>query len=109
MNSKLVLILSSMPSEEDGKLFAEDLVRLRLAECVKVFPTTSFYIWDRKLVKDHESVLLIKARKDLVDEIERHFSSQHPYSIPEFIVVDCSYVSEKYLNWVFSDKTVDPS
>lgn len=102
----MVIIYSTLPSEEEAKQFAEKLVRNNLVECAKVFPTSSFYIWEGKLVKDHEGIMILKARSENVPKIESFFASNHPYSIPEFCVVNCDYVNQKYLDWAFSDKPI---
>ncbi|MCS6961057.1 MAG: divalent-cation tolerance protein CutA [Deltaproteobacteria bacterium] len=106
MKKNLCIVFTTLPSEEDAKEFAEKLVASRIVECAKVFPTSSFYVWENKLVKDHEGIIIAKVRQEKVNDLENFFMSNHPYSIPEFCVVDCSYVGEKYLEWAYTDKSI---
>lgn len=105
MNKQLKIAITTMPSEEDGKIFAEKLVTSRIVECAKVCPITSFYIWEQKIVRDHESLLVLVVRGDKVQDLENYIRENHPYSIPQLCVLNCEHVLQSYLDWAYSDKT----
>ena len=105
--SQLKILFSSFPSEEDAKNFAKELVSQKLAECVKVVGCSSFYIWDGQTISDHEGLMIAKILESKLKMVEEFFSKNHPYRIPEFIVVDCDYVRESYLSWAISEKMLN--
>ena len=61
---------------------------------------TSIYVWEGKLQKDAENLLLIKTLPEKYDELERFIINNHRYDVPEIIAVDASKISASYLQWI---------
>ncbi len=103
------VLLCTVPSPEVGKTLARGLLTDRLCACVNVVPgLTSMYRWEGKLVEDREALMVIKTRGALIDDVTRHITENHPYTVPEVIALDVSAGHASYLDWVRAE-TVSPS
>lgn len=99
--TKFVLALTTVPDEETGQAIALDLVGKRLAACVNVIPAgRSVYWWEGKITEEHECVLLIKTRAELLEDLEKSLKAIHPYRLPELIALPIERGSADYLAWL---------
>jgi periplasmic divalent cation tolerance protein len=67
----MTLIYITCKNKTEAKKIGEHLLKNRLAGCVNIYPVIeSVYWWKGKLVKDKESVLIVKAAKKNFRKIE---------------------------------------
>jgi len=96
-----ILILSTAASEEEAENIAGRLVDEKLAACVSIVPTVkSIYVWEGKVCRDRESLLVIKSAGDLQEKLVERINGLHSYECPEVIVLPITGGSEKYLQWL---------
>ncbi len=88
---------------DGSEKLAEAIVESGLAGCVQMLPAmTSFYIWQGKLEREKEHLLLIKTLEDRYDELERFITEHHSYDVPEIVAVNAEHVSGPYAEWLGS-------
>jgi periplasmic divalent cation tolerance protein len=61
----------------------------------------SIYRWRDKLEDDRETLLLVKTRTQLLDQVERRVRELHTYQVPEVVALPLSAGSKPYLDWLF--------
>ncbi len=99
--SPRVAALSTVGKAEDAENLARALVERGLAACVNVLPgVTSFYRWKGRLERDAEHLLLIKTRRDRLEELRRALVALHPYEVPELIALPIDAGHGPYLAWL---------
>lgn len=99
-----VVVLTTVGSNFDAGLLANQLVEKRLAACVNVIPQIqSVYRWQGKIENDSEQLLLIKTVRERLDELKSTLFSIHPYEVPEFIVLPIDNLSDAYRAWLLSN------
>ena len=97
------VILCSCPPDA-----AEPLARTLVeagAACVNIVAgVTSVYPWNGVLQNDAETLLIIKAAAEKVDALYASMRTQHPYELPEWVVLetDAALTSPAYRQWVRS-------
>lgn len=97
----IVISLVACPSEEVASSLAKLLVDQELAACVQLLPLMqSVYRWKGEVCIDQEVLLLIKTTSQLQDELRKAVEENHPYEVPEFVVIEAADVSEKYGAWL---------
>jgi periplasmic divalent cation tolerance protein len=97
----IIISLVACPSDEVASALAKLLVDRELAACVQVLPITqSVYRWKGEVCIDQEVLLLIKTTSELKDEVRKAVEENHPYEVPEFVVLEAADVSEKYGEWL---------
>ena len=96
-----VLGITSAPESFDVMPFVEEIVTLKLAACVKVFPVgISVFRWRNKLEKQQERIILIKTTASCVTELSRRLRLFHPDEVPEFVVLPIVDGNQEFLKWV---------
>ncbi len=97
----ILLALTTCPSAESAELIASALVTEGLAACVNQLPGThSTYLWQGRLHRDSEVLLLIKTTSSQFATLETRLKALHPYELPELIAVPVCAGSQPYLDWV---------
>lgn len=108
MNEQHCIVLCTAPDPATAESLARAVVEARLAACVNLLPGVhSVYRWQGKIQQDHETLLIIKTRRDRFDALAEALRQQHPYELPEIIAVPLSDGLPGYLAWV--DQSTDPT
>ena len=98
-----VIVLTTVGTSFDVAPLARDLVDRRLAACVNVIPAIrSFYRWKNAIEEDAEQLLVIKTADERIDALRDALFAQHPYEVPEFVVVRMDELSPAYRHWLLS-------
>ena len=99
--SFMLIVLTTTPTTEEAEALAEKIVAARVAACVQILPQmTSVYVWEGKLQKEGEHLLLIKTLPEKFDELSDFITANHSYNVPEIVAIDSARVSEPYLEWM---------
>lgn len=95
------LVITTLPDKSSAVNLANHIVAGKLAACVNLVEgITSVYEWDGKLDQASEVLLLAKTAAARVPALKAAILEQHPYDLPELIVLDVSDGSPAYLDWV---------
>ena len=97
----MLIVLTTTPSAEEAASLAEKIVAAKLAACVQILPKmTSVYVWEEKLQKDPEHLLLIKTLQENYAELEAFIVANHSYSVPEIVAIEAERVWGPYFEWM---------
>jgi periplasmic divalent cation tolerance protein len=104
MSSDYVVVLTTTPTEEEGRKLAHELVGARLAACVQVTsPIRSVYRWQGEIHDEPEWQLWIKTAADKVDDLVEWLPAHHSSEVPELIVLPIAGGSSAYLDWIMTE------
>jgi periplasmic divalent cation tolerance protein len=96
-----VIVLSTVGTAFDAAVLARTLVEQRVAACVNIIPRVeSVYRWQGHVESDSEQLLLIKTTHERVDALRAALFAQHPYEVPEFVVIQPDEIAEPYRAWL---------
>lgn len=102
-----VLVLTTLGAGGDARALARLLVEQRLAACVNIVPSlTSVYRWEGEVSEDTEQLLVIKTAEERVGVLREVLFANHPYDVPEFVVVPIAAMSADYEAWLMG--SVEP-
>lgn len=97
----MIIVLTTVASAKEAGELGHELVSRRLAACVQILPQmTSIYLWQGKIQKEPEHILLIKTLSEKFDELREFITANHSYDVPEIVAIDSTLISEPYLNWL---------
>jgi len=97
----LVIVTTTLPTEEAAELLATQLVEEELAACVQVIgPIASTYRWEGAIERSEEWYCHCKAAAPQRDALMARIKELHPYEIPEIVAVLADAVGAEYLAWV---------
>lgn len=101
MANKIWVGITTVSTEKEGKLIAENLITNKLAACVNMIPKiTSFFYWQGKLCVEKEYLLLIKTTSSQVNKAMNKIKERHSYQVPEIIFWPIKEVDKNYGQWV---------
>lgn len=96
-----LIVMTTVGSEELGRVMAEKLIGEGLAACVSILPSvTSCYRWEGKVQMEDEILLLIKTVASRFTAVKERIISLHNYQCPEIIGIPVSGGHEPYLEWL---------
>ncbi len=91
---------TTLASLEDAQKMAGDLVGSKLAVCVQVDgPISSYYLWHGDLENSEEYRLTIKFLVGQTEKLEGWLRENHPYEVPQWLVVPADRVGVAYKLW----------
>jgi periplasmic divalent cation tolerance protein len=102
-----VIILTTFDGSFDPAPVARDLVDRRLAACVNIVEKArSIYRWQGSVQDEREHLLIIKTVDENVGLLREALLAQHPYEVPEFIVLRVDDTSAAYLQWLIDSTRI---
>jgi periplasmic divalent cation tolerance protein len=101
VSTGVVLVLSTVGTQEDAERIAAALVERQLAACVNVIPgLVSVYRWKGAVERETERLLVIKTTAERVADLRAELLALHPYELPEVVVLPVADGHAPYLDWV---------
>jgi periplasmic divalent cation tolerance protein len=86
---------------EEARLISRVLLEQRLAACVNtVSGVSSLFRWQAKIESADESLLLVKTKASLVNDIVQTVKEIHSNDVPEIIALPIIDGSRDYLDWL---------
>ena len=97
----MIIVMTTIDSEEKADVLARSVVEARLAGCVQVLPPMrSCDFWEGEVRRDTEHLLLIKTLEQKYSELEAHIIANHSYEVPEVLALRAESVSSAYASWL---------
>ncbi|MDE7469610.1 MAG: divalent-cation tolerance protein CutA [Desulfovibrionaceae bacterium] len=101
MNNNYVQIQITTDNQEESERLTTLFITSHLVASVQSIPKiTSTYIWNGKINKKKEYLLLLHTMEHHIDEIYALLRDEHSYVVPEYIVLPIIQGSADYLNWI---------
>ncbi len=89
---------------------ASGLLKKRLAACVSAVPgVESSYWWKDRIENSSETLLIIKTRRTLREDIIQFVKRHHPYAVPETVFTEINGASREYLDWIGANTLFTPN
>jgi len=96
----IVLFITTATAGEAQRI-SNVLLNQRKVACVNIVPrVSSLFWWQDKLDSAQESLLIVKTKASLLDEIVRLVKELHSYDIPEIIALPIVGGNQDYLEWI---------
>jgi len=96
-----LVVLCTVPSLEEGRRLAKELVGRRLAACVNLIPRVeSIYRWQGAVESAEEVLLIMKTTTPRFAELRDKIAELHSYDVPEILALPVSDGSATYLDWL---------
>ncbi len=94
------MVLVTTPSVKEAEKIAQTLLEKRLAACINIVPRVhSRFWWKGKIEHSDETLMIIKSKGEVFDEIVESVRAVHTYQIPETIAVPVERGFTEYLVW----------
>jgi periplasmic divalent cation tolerance protein len=98
--SEFSVVLCTAPQDRAEDL-ADKLLEARLIACANlVGPVVSRYVWQGRVERAEECLMVLKTRATLVPELTARLAEWHPYDVPEVLEVPVQSGLAAYLAWL---------
>jgi periplasmic divalent cation tolerance protein len=96
-----IVVFITVADEEEAGLISRVLLKQRKAACVNIIPAVkSLFRWREKIDPTQESLLIIKTRFVLLEEVTQLVKEIHSYEVPEIIALPVIGGNQDYLEWI---------
>ena len=100
MDTLLSIGWTTLDSEQAAESLARGMLEKGLVACVQVDgPIRSIYKWESAIQSENEWRLMVKFSTEQSDRLNAFVKENHPYDVPEWIVVQADQVAPDYLKW----------
>ena len=96
-----IVVLVTTGGPEEAQKISSALLEQNKAACVNIVPqVSSRFWWQGELDSAEESLLIIKTRASLLDDIIGIVKKMHSYEVAEVIALPIVGGNPDYLNWI---------
>jgi len=100
MTTSIQLVWTTCATVDQARGLARLLVERRLAACVSLGTgVESVFPWQGRIEQVAEVVLLIKTTAARLPALKQALTEEHPYEVPEMLVVNTDDGLPDYLEW----------
>ena len=105
MTDTLLIGWTTVDSEAAAQRLANGFVESELAVCVQIDSgVESVYRWEGKVQSEREWRLMVKFAAVRSAELLKYIEANHPYDVPEWVVVRAEQVGVEYLKWALGEQ-----
>ncbi len=100
-NQEIYLVITTEADKKNASKLANLLLREKLIPCVTFKNVESYFWWEGNINQSKEVQLMIKCKKENVNNVCNKIAECHSYEIPEIIYFPVS-ANEDYNQWLNS-------
>ena len=100
-NQEIYLVITNEVDKKNAPKVADLLLKEKIIACVSFKNIESFFWWEGSINQLKEVQLMIKCKKENVNNVCNKIAEWHSYEIPEIIYFRGS-ANKKYHHWVNS-------
>ncbi len=100
MIQRCCVILTTTDNQQVVDKLTISLLEANLAACIQVDNIVSYFKWEGKISSVPEYRIMVKAKSDNYNIIEKMIIDIHNYDLPQIIKLDIQDGLPAYLNWV---------
>ncbi len=98
---EVIVVVTTVGTEEQALDIAHHLVRNRLAACVNILPgVRSVFRWKGKVNDDGEFLLLCKTVRSRFEAVKAAMRELNAYELPEILGFSATFASASFAKWV---------
>jgi periplasmic divalent cation tolerance protein len=94
------VVVTTTNSDEHAERIVDAVLEARLAACLQLMPIKSCYVWEGRIARDNEVLMLIKAKSTDYDALAACIRAAHTYEVPEIVRLDIAAGDKSYLDWI---------
>ncbi len=94
----IYFVITTEADKKNAYKISNILLSDKLSPCISFKKIESHFWWEGKINQTEEVQLMIKCKKENINEICKKISEYHSYEVPEIIYFPIS-TSERYYSW----------
>jgi len=103
LTTEFIVVLITTADKSEAEKISQTLLSEKLIACANIIsPVTSCFLWQGKIDKTEECLVIMKTRRSLFGELLLCVKGLHSYEVPEVLALPVADGSESYLSWMGS-------
>jgi periplasmic divalent cation tolerance protein len=99
--SAYIVLLTTTSNNGEAYKIAKVLLGQKKVACVNIVPgISSIFWWQDKLDSAQESLLIVKTKASLLNQIVTLIKEIHSYEVPEIVALPIIGGNQDYLEWI---------
>lgn len=99
MDCRLVYITTA--DLDEARHIGRELVSARLAACANIVEgMKSMFWWEDQVQEGSETILIVKTRADLVEDLVAKVNQLHSYDVPCVVALPIAEGNPDFLRWI---------
>ncbi|MEM7559160.1 MAG: divalent-cation tolerance protein CutA, partial [Planctomycetota bacterium] len=98
--SHIVELTTTVETREQAESLAKKMVEMHLAACIQLMPIQSIYRWQGEVCESEEIRCTMKSSKQMQYKLVAAIQENHPYDVPEILVVEVADAGPDYEAWL---------
>jgi periplasmic divalent cation tolerance protein len=94
------IVLTTSDSDDHAERIVDAVLLAKLAACLQLLPIRSRYVWEGKIARENEVLILIKAKSADYDDLAACIRAAHTYEVPEILRLEIEAGAQSYLDWI---------
>lgn len=104
----VILVLTTFPNVETARQIGTQWLDAQLIACMNLLPgAESLYRWAGQTEHSREVLAWVKTTRPCLEALEISLRQNHPYELPECLVLSPEGGSREFLAWVRGETTLD--
>ncbi|MCL5877329.1 MAG: divalent-cation tolerance protein CutA [Candidatus Bathyarchaeota archaeon] len=101
MDTDFIIVLVTTKDKAEAEKISQTLLDEKLIACANIIsPVASCFLWEGKIDRAEECLIVMKTRKDLFAELAVRVKALHSYEVPEVLALPVVDGSGEYLAWI---------
>ncbi len=103
MTTDFIIVLVTTKDKAEADKISQTLLQEKLIACANIIsPVSSCFLWQGKIDRTEECLVVMKTHKDLFPELAVRVKALHSYEVPEILALPVVDGSGEYLAWMRS-------
>jgi periplasmic divalent cation tolerance protein len=103
MTTDFIIVLVTTKDKAEADKISQTLLQEKLIACANIIsPVSSCFLWQGKIDRAEECLVVTKTHKDLFTELVVRVKALHSYEVPEVLAMPVVDGSGEYLAWMRS-------
>ncbi|RRS30702.1 MAG: hypothetical protein P794_05880 [Epsilonproteobacteria bacterium (ex Lamellibrachia satsuma)] len=94
------IVTTTIDDKKIADQISTTLLQNHLVACVQSYSVKSQYHWHGALESTEETLLQMKTKALLFEEVKAQIEALHSYDVPEIIMIPIINANASYLEWV---------
>jgi periplasmic divalent cation tolerance protein len=101
MTTDFIIVLVTTKDKVEADKISQTLLQEKLIACANIIsPVSSCFLWQGKIDRAEECLVVMKTHKDLFTELVVCVKALHSYEVPEVLAMPVVDGSGEYLAWM---------
>lgn len=103
---KLCLLFLTCANVAEADAISKSLLEKRLVACIKASPVSSSFLWEGKIQKSNEILLIMDSIEENFEKVKTEVAKLHSYDTFVLVATPVSHATNEVMKWMHTEMGV---